>query len=57
MENKLHSMMDDFGGMQIPLNQPSGVSNNIRLRDRGGERASDFPPSMVVDKPVKNDAD
>ena len=30
--------------------------NNIRLRNRGGERASDLPPPMVVDEPVNTNA-
>jgi N-acetylglucosamine-6-sulfatase len=43
--------------MEIPMNQPSGGSNNIRLRNRGGELASDLPPPMVVDEPVNTNAD
>jgi N-acetylglucosamine-6-sulfatase len=49
-------MMDEFGGMEIPLNQPAGGINNIRLRERGGEKAADFPPPIVVDEPVNTDA-
>jgi N-acetylglucosamine-6-sulfatase len=56
MENKLYQMMGEFGGMEIPMNQPSGGSNNIRLRSRGGEHASDRPPPMVVDEPVNTNA-
>ncbi len=56
MENKLYKMMGEFGGMEIPLNQPAGGINNIRLRERGGENASKFPPTMVVDDPVNTDA-
>ncbi len=56
LENKLYRMMGEFGGMEIPLNQPSGASNRIRLRERGGEKASDFPPPMVVDEPVSTNA-
>jgi N-acetylglucosamine-6-sulfatase len=56
MENKLYQMMGEFGGMEIPLNQPAGGTNKIRLRNRGGEHASDFPPPMVVDKPVNTNA-
>lgn len=56
MENQLYQMMGRFGGMEIPLNQPSGASNNIRLRSRGGEHASDFPPRMVVDEPTNTNA-
>jgi N-acetylglucosamine-6-sulfatase len=56
MENKLYQMMGELGGMEIPLNQPAGGVNNIRLRSRGGERASDLPPPMVVDEPVNTNA-
>jgi N-acetylglucosamine-6-sulfatase len=56
MENKLYQMMGELGGMEIPMNQPSGGSNNIRLRNRGGELASDLPPPMVVDEPVNTNA-
>jgi N-acetylglucosamine-6-sulfatase len=57
MENKLYQMMGGLGGMEIPLNPPSGSSNRIRLRERGGEHASDFPPPFVVDEPVNTNAD
>jgi len=56
MEDKLYSMMRDLGGMEVPLNQPEGGSANKRLRTRGGERASDFPDPLVVDKPINQDA-
>ena len=56
MENKLYKMMGELGGMEIPLNQPAGGVNNIRLRSRGGEKASAFPPTMVVDEPVNTNA-
>ena len=48
--------MGELGGMEIPLNPPAGGSNNIRLRSRDGEKASDFPPPMVVDEPVNINA-
>ena len=56
MERQLYAMMAEFGGMEVPLNPPSGGSSNIRLRGRGGDRAADFPPSMVVERPVNNNA-
>lgn len=56
MENQLYKMMGEFGGMEIPLNQPGNGFNNIRLRSRDGDRASDFPPSMVVEEPVNTNA-
>ena len=46
----------DHWVMEIPMNQPAGGNNNIRLRNRGGERASDLPPPMVVDEPVNTNA-
>lgn len=56
MENRLYQMMDELGGMDIPLNQPRGSSQNKRLEPRGGEHASDFPTAMVVDEPVNRNA-
>jgi N-acetylglucosamine-6-sulfatase len=57
MENQLYKMMGDLGGMEIPLNQPRGGLNNIRLRSRDGAHASDFAPPMVVDEPLNTNAD
>jgi N-acetylglucosamine-6-sulfatase len=57
MENKLYAEMGELGGMEIPLNQPRGGSNNKRLRGRGGEQAAEFPLPMVVDEPINHDAD
>ena len=51
MENELYAKMDSLGGMEIPLNQPKGGINNNRLRERGGEKAGDFPKPIVVDDP------
>lgn len=56
MENELYRMMDELGGMEIPLNQPKGGINDRRLRDRGGDQAADFPSSKVVDEPINRDA-
>ena len=56
MEEQLYARMADLGGMEIPLNQPSGRSNNIRLRERNGENAGKFPKSMVVDEPERENA-
>lgn len=56
IENQLYKMMGEFGGMEIPLNQPRGGLNNIRLRSRDGAHASDFPPPMVVEEPVNTNA-
>ncbi|MCU0786819.1 MAG: sulfatase [Verrucomicrobia bacterium] len=56
MENTLYKKMNELGGMEIPLNQPMGGINNKRLRSRGGDHASDFPPPLVVNKPINQDA-
>ena len=54
MEKNLYAMMEELGGMEIPLNAPLGGINNKRLRSRGGEQAADFPAPFVVDEPVNN---
>jgi N-acetylglucosamine-6-sulfatase len=56
MEDELYQKMADLGGMEIPLNQPRGRSQNKRLRSRGGEKAGAFPPWMVLDQPVNRNA-
>ncbi len=56
METRLYTMMEELGGMEIPLNAPRGRSQNKRLRDRGGDRAADFPEPLVLDEPVNRNA-
>lgn len=56
MENRLYALMEELGGLQIPLNPPLGGSANKRLRTRGGDRAADFPKAFVVDEPINRDA-
>jgi N-acetylglucosamine-6-sulfatase len=56
MEGRLYEMMEELGGMQVPLNAPQGSSQNKRLRSRGGNRAADFPKSLVVDEPINRSA-
>ncbi|MCA9214717.1 MAG: sulfatase [Planctomycetales bacterium] len=56
MENELYARMAELGGMDIPMNQPSGRSNNIRLRSRNGDNAAQFPKAMVVDEPEHKNA-
>jgi N-acetylglucosamine-6-sulfatase len=56
MENRLYALMEELGGLQIPLNPPLGNSANKRLRSRGGDRAADFPRAFVVDEPINRDA-
>lgn len=56
MEQRLYALMEELGGLQIPLNPPLGGSANKRLRSRGGEHAADFPRAFVVDQPINRDA-
>ena len=56
MENHLYAMLDEKGGMQIPMNQPAGNSQNKRWDDRGGNEAADFPAAIVVDEPINKQA-
>ena len=56
LEDELYQRMAELGGMEIPLNQPRGRSQNKRLRSRDGEKAADFPPWMVLDEPVNRNA-
>ena len=56
MENRLYGMMAKLGGMNIPMNQPRGRSQNKRLRSRKGDGASNFPKDLVVDEPINKNA-
>ena len=56
METKLYAMMEELGGMEIPLNAPLGGSRNQRLKIRGGEAAAGFPTPFVVEAPLNADA-
>jgi N-acetylglucosamine-6-sulfatase len=56
MEQQLYAMMEELGGMEIPLNAPRGNSNNLRLRSRGGQEAADFPEPLIVDEPRNRNA-
>jgi N-acetylglucosamine-6-sulfatase len=55
MQSRLYAMMDELGGMQIPLNPPRGRQQNKRLRDRGGVKAADFPEAFIVDEPIRKE--
>ena len=55
-ENQLYTMLEEQGGMAIPLNQPRGGSQNKRLAPRGGQQASDFPDQLVVPEPINRNA-
>ena len=56
METRLYAMMDELGGMEIPLNAPRGRSQNKRLSGRAGKSAADFPVPLVVEEPVHKNA-
>jgi len=56
MDDQLYAMLDDAGGMAIPLNQPPLRSSNLRYSHRSGWNASDFPASMIVDEPPNKNA-
>jgi N-acetylglucosamine-6-sulfatase len=56
METRMYEMMDELGGMAIPLNAPRGGMQNKRLRSRGGNEAVDFPEALVVDEPANRNA-
>lgn len=58
MEKRLYAMMEELGGMDIPMNPPRGNQQNKRLRSkgidgRGGEKAADFPETMIVDQALR----
>lgn len=58
MQQRLYAMMDELGGMQIPLNPPRGRQQNKRWRNPdvtglSGEESADFPEAMVVDEPLR----
>lgn len=56
MEDRLYAMLGDAGGMDIPMNQPRGNSQNKRWAERGGHEAADFPAAVVVDQPINSEA-
>lgn len=56
LEDRLYAMLGEAGGMQIPLNQPRGGSQNKRLRERDGDKAAGFPEALVVDEPINRNA-
>jgi len=55
MQNRLYDMMEELGGMEIPINPPRGRQQNKRLRDRGGVKAADFPEAFIVDEPLRKE--
>ncbi|WP_166831727.1 sulfatase family protein [Thalassoroseus pseudoceratinae] len=58
MQSRLYQMMEELGGMHIPMNAPRGRQHNKRLRSRGvhdrsGEKAADFPEAMIVEEALR----
>lgn len=53
MQSRLYAMMQELGGMEIPMNAPRGKQQNKRLRGRGGAKAADFPEAFIVDEPLR----
>jgi N-acetylglucosamine-6-sulfatase len=56
MEDRLYAMLGEAGGMDIPMNQPQGNSQNKRWTEKGGEQAADFPKALVVEEPINRQA-
>ncbi|QDT10564.1 sulfatase [Planctomycetes bacterium K23_9] len=56
LENKLYAMLGEKGGMDIPMNQPKGNSQNKRWDDKKGDEGADFPKALVVDEPINRRA-
>ncbi len=56
MENRLYEMLADSGGMDIPMNQPAGRSQNKRWSAKGGRESAEFPRSLVVEEPINKQA-
>ncbi|MEM6472699.1 MAG: acetylglucosamine-6-sulfatase, partial [Planctomycetota bacterium] len=53
MQRRLYEMMEELGGMEIPMNPPRGRQQNKRLRSRDGVNAADFPDAFIVDEPLR----
>jgi N-acetylglucosamine-6-sulfatase len=51
LHQRLYAMMDELGGMEIPLNPPSTRGNYLRHGPRGGQEAADFPEPLVERNP------
>ncbi|MDP6553606.1 MAG: sulfatase [Pirellulaceae bacterium] len=56
MEDRLYEILGESGGMDIPMNQPKGNSQNKRWSKRGGNASADFPAELVVEEPINRNA-
>lgn len=49
MAGKLYAMLEEAGAMNIPMNNLAGIRGaRMRSRERGGEKAADFPGHFVT---------
>ena len=55
MQKRLYDMMEELGGMAIPMNPPRGRQQSKRLRSREGVQAADFPEAFIVDEPLRKE--
>lgn len=58
MQKRLYSMMEELGGMSIPLNPPRGRQQNKRLNSEDvsglkGAESADFPDAFITDEPLR----
>lgn len=53
MQTNLYEMMDELGGMNTPMDPPRGRRQVMRLRDRGGVQAAEFPDAFIADEPLR----
>lgn len=56
MNDRLFAMLDDAGGMNIPMSNPGGKMRNKRYKARAGDKAADFPENHVLEKPKSTNA-
>ncbi len=54
LNRQMFDMLEQTGGMYIPLYRDKGRSQNLRLKSRG--QAHDFPEQFYVDEPVNRNA-
>ena len=55
MQTTLYEMMDELGGMNIPMNPPKGNRKVERLCSKGGVYAADFPEAFLVDEILRKE--
>ncbi|MFT5125934.1 MAG: N-acetylglucosamine-6-sulfatase [Kiritimatiellia bacterium] len=50
-----YDMMEELGGLEIPMNRPKGNQQNKRLRECAGVKSADFPEAFIVDDPLRKE--